>query len=235
MAAVDTEFDMYLYHHRSVPGHPAMGFLCNMYHSMIQQVVRQDPVYYALIVALRSDCNYRLISYPYITKNSIAGDRTGFLHMDLDIQEYMESKQGVNLFTGSVSFDDEDAQTCTMVVPGFHHHIEDWYNRLVMRGEESAGATTDCSLKKYTSIDRREWGSPIPHPCPSHGIRISRSEIPHGASKTSSQRRRVIYPQLVGVNPHCQTLELKGQLTVDEWAEDDTFTTDRTISGVTHC
>jgi hypothetical protein len=30
------------------------------------------------------------------------------------------------------------------------------------------------------------------------------------------QQRRVIYPQLVGVNPDCETLELKGQLTVDE-------------------
>jgi hypothetical protein len=216
MAAVDIEFDMYRYHGRSVPGHPAMGFLRNMYHSLIQQIIRQDPVYYSLIVALRSDSNYRLVSYPYVTKNSVVGDRTGFLHMDLDIQEYIRSKQGINLFTGSVSLDDEDDKTCTLIVPGFHDHIEDWYKCLDTRGEVPAGATTDCSLKKYTSVDRKRWGFPIPRPCPSHGVQISRSEIPHGASKTSSRQRRVVYPQLVGVNPDCKTLEIKDQLTVDE-------------------
>jgi hypothetical protein len=41
-----------------------------MFYSANQQLVRQDPVYYALNVAARPDLNWRLVSYPYYTKDT---------------------------------------------------------------------------------------------------------------------------------------------------------------------
>jgi hypothetical protein len=43
-AAIDTEFEMYLHHYRPVPGRPQMGFLRNMFYSLTQQLLKQDPV-----------------------------------------------------------------------------------------------------------------------------------------------------------------------------------------------
>src|SRR5277367_2618757 len=63
--AIDTEFAMYHHHYRPVPGRPQMGFLRNMFYSLIQQLLRQDPVWYAFMVAARPDHSWRLISYPY--------------------------------------------------------------------------------------------------------------------------------------------------------------------------
>jgi len=36
-----------------------------------------DPVVYAMIVAGRPDHNWRIVSYPYVTKAAVEGDKTG--------------------------------------------------------------------------------------------------------------------------------------------------------------
>ena len=51
VTSFNTEFDMYLHHYRPVLDCPQMGFLRNMFYSLTQQLIRQDPVWYALMVA----------------------------------------------------------------------------------------------------------------------------------------------------------------------------------------
>ena len=101
---------MYLDHYRPVPGRLHMGCLRNIFYSLPQQLFRQDPVWYALVAAARPDRSWRLISYPYITKHAIDGDRTGFLHLDLNMQDYVHSSRGANTFSTSISLDQEDNQ-----------------------------------------------------------------------------------------------------------------------------
>jgi hypothetical protein len=63
-----------------------ISFMRNMFHSLIQQLVRQDPVFYAMQVACRADHNTDLICYPYMAK--CAGnseEKTGFLHTDVNL------------------------------------------------------------------------------------------------------------------------------------------------------
>jgi hypothetical protein len=55
----------------------------NMWYSLIQQIIRQDPVYYALVVAARPDTNWRLISYTYYRKSTLDDENTGFSHLGL--------------------------------------------------------------------------------------------------------------------------------------------------------
>jgi hypothetical protein len=54
---IDIEFDLYRHHHRSLPGRSFLGWLRNMYYSIIQQTVRQDPIWYALSAAARCGDN----------------------------------------------------------------------------------------------------------------------------------------------------------------------------------
>jgi len=202
---------MYLHHYRPVPGLPQMGFLGNMFYGLTQQLLRQDPVWYALMVAARPDHCWRLISYPYIAKYAVQGHRTGFLHLDLNMKEYIISGHGANILSSSISLDPEVEKSCTLVVPGFHHHIQQWHERRIARGEDSAGTTTNCSTQ-YRTEDRNDWGPPVPRPCPEFGLRLTRPEIIHGSTLSSNSRRRVIYAWHTGIGSDHLTLENPGTL-----------------------
>ena len=89
-----------------------------MWYSLIQQIVRQDPVYYAL-VSLPPDKNWRLISYPYYTKYASDGENTGSTHLDLNIKDFVESGKGANIVQGGLSLADEIGTNCTTLVLGF--------------------------------------------------------------------------------------------------------------------
>ena len=207
---IDQEFLVYRRHHRKPEGKPRMGWLCNMYYSLIQQLVRQDPAYYALTAAARPDRGWRLISYPYITKDTgNDGEATGFLHMDLNLEAYLRDGSGGNRLTSSVSIDDGDELGCTVVVKGFHHHVQAWHVRLLRRGRGGGGPTMNCS-QIYMAKDRAEWGEAVPVPCPAWGVRLSLPQLIRGSSKASVRRRRTILPWYMLVDTEHKELEAKG-------------------------
>ena len=84
-----------------------------MIHSLAQQVMRQDPVYYTLYCALWLDKVWKLISYLYYTKYTQPGDQTYFYHLDVNISKLLDVSRGANLIQGSVHFDDDDNENCT--------------------------------------------------------------------------------------------------------------------------
>ncbi|KAH0545339.1 hypothetical protein FGG08_000638 [Glutinoglossum americanum] len=214
---IDVEFDLYRHHHRSLPGRSRLGWLRNMFYSIIQQTVRQDPVWYAMNAAARPDKNWRLISYPYITKDTDPGENTGFLHLDLNTTQYVKDGSGGNLLSSSIALDDEQADGCTIGVPGFHHHIRDWHKRLIDRGEDTAGFTTNCSAA-YRVQDRKDWGEPIPMPCPALGLRLTRPEIIHGSTPRSYRRRRSLFAWYTGIDDTHTSLDMKGTLSWNDLA-----------------
>src|SRR5271170_5619072 len=61
------EFEIYHAHLRLI-NKSNYGWLRNMYYSLGQQVMRQDPKYFAIYFALRPDQNTNLVSYPYYAK-----------------------------------------------------------------------------------------------------------------------------------------------------------------------
>ncbi|KAI9769555.1 MAG: hypothetical protein M1840_004033 [Geoglossum simile] len=214
---IDMEFDLYRHHHRSLPGRSRLGWLRNMFYSIIQQTVRQDPVWYAISAAARPDKNWRLISYPYITKDTDPGENTGFLHLDLNTTQYVKDGSGGNLLSSSIAIDDEQPDGCTIVVLGFHHHIHDCHKRLIDRGEDTAGFTTNCSAA-YRAQDRRDWGEPVPIPCPALGLRLTRPEIIHGSAPHSYRRRRSLFAWYTGIDDTHTKLDLKGTLSWNDLA-----------------
>lgn len=212
---IKDEFNMYRHHYRPVPGRPQLGFLRNMFHALIQQVVRQDPVWYALMVACRPDHNIRLISYPYTAKDSLDGDATGFFHVDINLKRFIEEAIGTSQLTSSISLDNENATSCTIVVPGFDKHLPEWYERLKRRGDVKNGTTTNAK-NIYRRQDKKDFGEPISVPCAANGLRITLPSVLHGATSTVNIRRRVIYAWFTGIQEDHETLEIPGQLT---WSE----------------
>ena len=92
----------------------------------VQQLVRQDPVYYALIATAWPDKNTWLICYPYYVKYQVEGESTGFAHLDINVDKFMKTGWGKNIIQGSLSLDNENEHSCTLLVPGFYYHIHKW-------------------------------------------------------------------------------------------------------------
>jgi len=107
-----------------------------MWHSLVQQVVRQDLGLYGLNVAACADKRWRLVSLPYYTK---VEEAMGFKHIDMNIPEFLKSGRFGCVVQTAVSMDDEEADGCTIVVPGFQNHISEWWSEVVKRGEGKDG------------------------------------------------------------------------------------------------
>jgi hypothetical protein len=191
---IQLQFDVYQYHFYPRSTANEMGFLRIMYYSLIQQLVRQDPIYYALTVAARPDHDHRLISYPYITKYVKEETGTSFIHLDLKVGESLVTHNDLNSLSSSLSLDEENAEGCTVTLPGFFlEQLKDWWGRVVARGEDKSGTTTDCKTI-YKKEDSDIWGHPRPQPCPKNGIRHTLHTIIHGSTASTGQIRRVIFP-----------------------------------------
>jgi len=208
---IGQEFDMYEHHFQPHTSKPKMGFLRNMFYSLTQQLVRQDPAWYALNAACRPSHNWRLISYPYVAKKVVPGERMGFAHTDVNIAKWVEYGHGANQLTSSVSLDQEKPTDCTEIVPGFHHHAIAWYNRLVNHRTKPTGTTTNA-VKLYLPEDEQSFGSFQPQVCGPGDVRITRPEIIHGSTPNATISRRVIYPWFTAIQEDHSTLEISGQL-----------------------
>lgn len=79
--------------------------------------------------------NSRLISYPYYTKDTTAGENPGFKHLDLNVPRLLSESRSINIVQSSVSADDEAEDGCTILVPGFHRNIREWWSRVETRGK----------------------------------------------------------------------------------------------------
>jgi hypothetical protein len=215
MSKIDQEFAMYRHHLSEKLSRPRQGWMRNMFFSLIQQLVRQDPVWYALAAASRLDGNWKLITYPYITKDTDSGENTGFLHLDLNVGKFLEDGGTGGLVSSSLSLDDEDELGCTVVVKGFHRHMPEWYERLKERGDPPRGFTTNCS-QTYSAADRKTFGEPEPVPCPAFGARFTRPDIIHGSTPNSTRRRRTLFAWHSSIEEDHERTGMEGALS---WSE----------------
>ena len=218
---IDHEFGMYRHHLSSQYRDSRRGWLKNMYHSLLQQLLRQDPFWYAVNAAARPDKQWRLISFPYYTKDTDLGESLGFKHLDINIMKYTTGNVNQNaLISSSVAFDDEHEDNCTTVVLGFHQHIREWANRLLERKDlekSFTGHSTNCN-QIYRPQDQRDFGNHTPTPCPAFGIRITRPDIIHGSTSGSTRRRRSAFAWFSGIGDDHSTLDGTGSMTWEQVA-----------------
>ncbi|KAI9765365.1 MAG: hypothetical protein M1840_007445 [Geoglossum simile] len=173
-----------------------------------QQLIYQDPILRALTASARTDKHWRLIAYPYITKNAATSQKTGFLHLDLDLKRCQTEGLGKNMVQSSVSLTDENDKGCTLVIPGFHKCFQEWVssNQDVIDTKVSRHSNTDMK-GMYTVEDRVVFGKPVPTPCPAWGIRLSRSDIIHGSTDEGTRLRLVIFPSFTAINDDHKLME----------------------------
>ena len=147
-----------------------------MFYSLTQQIIRQDLEYWALYACFRPDLNLRLVSYAQ------AGDATYFLHIVMNIPKYLENGHGVNIIQVSVSLKNECVDGCTELVPGFHHYIREWWEKVISHGK-ATGDDLHGLEKLWTTEDTEVrsilYGNFTPFPCEQGGVLLRFSGYAH--------------------------------------------------------
>lgn len=211
------EFDMYLYHLRQINGRPNWGWSRTMFHSLTQQAVRQDPVYFMMYAALREDRNVNLVSYPYYTKHQRKGDTTAFRHIDINVPAFTATGRGRYLIQGSVSLDDEDDEDCTEILPGMHHHLKEWATSWMAERSTLSAAVHAIGPDDFTPQDAEKYKTKwTPVPCKALQVRITQPHLPHGAKGPAKRTRRTILPWFIGLQKDLHTLEVTEAGTFDQ-------------------
>jgi hypothetical protein len=203
MTIVKESFDMYAWHSRDHKGEPNRGWLRLMFHSLIQQLMRGDVGYWLLYAVLRRE--HRLISYPYYTKYTTAGEKTAFRHMDCNLTKAVLDGVGARIIQGSVSWTDEDDENCTEVLVGFHRAAKDYVQ---WREKSSMKANTGYLTGWNHSKDwPAKFGERHPEvqwkkvPCSAGTVRVTEAIMPHGSTGPATAIRQTSLPWYVVHNP----------------------------------
>jgi hypothetical protein len=206
---IDLEFDMYRHHLREINGKPNYGWLRNSFYSTAQQLMRQDPLYYALYAALRPDQQWRLVSYPYYAKYAVKGDQTYFRHIDLNVPDLLSSQRGSSMIQGSVSIDNETNQDCTVIIAGMHRKLQQWWDICFARGQETSGFVHRITDQMFTPNDAKKLNVDWKRvPCRRGEVRVTLPHIPHGADGPTVSTRRTMLPWFVGLQDDGEALEV---------------------------
>ena len=225
---IDLEFRCYAYHWNRGEGRKNSGWLHDMVFSLTQQVIRVDPFYWSLHVALRPDHNTRLVSYPYPAAYSTISANTARLLTSLSIPLYISKGRGQNLISSSVSLDDEADDTgYTEVVTGLHknHKLEKWWKSAVKLNEELDQKRPEGKVpyhrdltEFYTEQDKDLYGDFKPALCQKGSIRISRPEVLYRSTEILSRGtiRRSVWPWYVGLQRDGYTLDMPES---DDWKQ----------------
>ena len=119
------EFETYRYYCRFMDFLENRGILSNMLHSLIQQLVYQDPALYILMMAFRPDHAYRLMAISYYTQISRPGDNIVYRYLNVNFDRLVRHFQGNNVVQYAISFESERAPNCTHVVREMHHQCSE--------------------------------------------------------------------------------------------------------------
>ncbi|KAF1937909.1 hypothetical protein EJ02DRAFT_355705, partial [Clathrospora elynae] len=174
--------------------------------------MRGDPQYWLYYAVLREDPH--LISYPYYTKYTKAGDPTYFRHIDCNIADAVKTGNGANMIQGSVSWDEEDSENCTQTLIGFHKIIagyQEW--RETSKMKDSAGYielwdnARDFPQACRDRFPGVQWKNEV---CKAGQVRISSPLIPHGSTGPATKERRTMLPWFVKVHDDMSTMEVPG-------------------------
>lgn len=208
LSMISEEIDMYDWHYRPRRHAPRVGWAKNMWFSLIQQLVRQDPCYYMFYVFYRPDHLWRLISFPYYAKSTYLGEKTAFRHIDINVNDLLNSKRCANAIQGSITVKDEDQQNCTESLLGMHHHLGTWWKDLKDRECCKDGLIHKVTSDMWKPADEQKFGLTWKRQiCRAGDVRISLPHLPHGSTGPATMNRRTILPWFVGIREDHETLE----------------------------
>ncbi len=115
---------MHLWHQRDDLDLTKHGWLRTTMYTMIQQLVRQNFLYYAITVALRPDHETDLLAFPYFMKCTSKNYSASVKHVNLNVNDLLLSGRGQRRIQGTAVFADESIGNEDELILGLHHRME---------------------------------------------------------------------------------------------------------------
>jgi len=204
-----SEFAMYDWHFHPHADNPRRGWASNMWFSLIQQLVRQDIVYWMWHVYLRPDHAWRLISVPDCAKSAYPGECTYIQQPNISVRKFIDSGYGKNFLQSVVSLDNEDRDNCDELLLGMNHHLGSWWEDL----SHSSG-TSDDSIQKVVSEgwspeDEERFGIQWIKQIRQHtDVSFSSPDIPQRSSGMSTAQRHTLSGYLVSIDEEHSEIDI---------------------------
>jgi hypothetical protein len=101
---------------------------------LIQQLILQDPVFYSVIMALRSDHVTRFMVFLYYAQCLLKGNNTINRRLNLNLKALIDYELGRNIIQCIIFFENEQENDVTIIWPGMHKYKEKWLRTLNERG-----------------------------------------------------------------------------------------------------
>lgn len=231
------EFAMYDWHFRPRTDHPRLGWATNMWYSLIQQLVRQDIVYWMWHVYFRPDHMWRLISVPHCSQSAYPREGTCFQQLDINVRDFVNTGYGKSFLQGSVFLNDEDEQNCDELLLGMNRHLESWWNDLSSRGLVGDGNLQQIISEMWTSKDVEKYSIDwVKQVCQATDVRFSLPSLPHKSTDQTTAQRHTISACYVGINNDHSGLDLAESGTWEELSRShrDFILVDKTLEDQTN-
>jgi hypothetical protein len=112
------------------------------------------------------------------------------------------------MIQGTVSLDHENADDCTVILPGLHKHIKEWDTVLTESGLSTAALVHRIDGNMFTAEDEKPFGTKwTPQPCQRGQVRVT-PHLPHGACDPAKCTRHTMLPWFCGLQSDLETLEV---------------------------
>lgn len=137
--------------------------------------------------------------------------------MDINIPNAIKDETGSSQIQGSLSFDNENNDNYTIVLPGMHRRINKWWRLVINKGYGKNGAVHQIIPPMFNRANQDHFGVNWTRvPCQQGDVRITHPLIPHGSTGPATQERRTMLPWYMALTEDLKELEIKEAGTFDE-------------------
>jgi hypothetical protein len=127
------KFDIYRHYFRVINEKENYEWQRNMIYYIVQQIMRQNSLYYRQYCDLRFKKHWRLISYFYYIKYAKSRNKTAFRHINQNILFLLIIEREANMIQNSLSLNDENVNNCIIILSEMHKHLISWWERVTIK------------------------------------------------------------------------------------------------------
>lgn len=125
------------------------------------------------------------------------------------IPDLLAQRRGSSQIQGTMSLDDEAEDNCTVLLPGMHKRLGEWWELCSKRGAKPNTFVHRLTEQMYTKEDADRFGIHWTSvPCRRGQARVTLPHIPHGSHGPATGTRRTMLPWFVGLQDDLSTLEV---------------------------
>jgi hypothetical protein len=188
-----------------------------MIYFIVQQIMRQNSLYYRQYCDLRLDEHWRLISYLYYIKYAKSRNKTAFRYINQNISFLLTIEREANMIQNSLSLNDENVNNCIIILLEMRKHLTSWWKRVTIRElttDEWIHKMIDSMFIKQNAENfDTSWTDVLER---HEDIRVTLSTLSHETNESIISIRRIMLSWYVDILNNHESIE---NMKIETWIE----------------